>query len=91
MTSPRGEELEYAIVFGIKATNNEAEYEALVNRIKRAHKLEAREVRVRSDSKLIVDQVLREYEVREERMEKYLWATQAWTTMFDMFVIEHVP
>lgn len=68
-----GKELEYDIRFRFKATNNEAEYEALVNELKIAHKLRARGVKVWSDSKLIVDQVLREYEVREERMAEYLW------------------
>lgn len=72
MISPVGEELEYAIRFGFKATSNEVEYKALVNGLKIAHKLRTRKVKVRSDSKLIVDQIHREYEVKGERMEEYL-------------------
>lgn len=68
ITTLGGEELEYNITFRFKATNNVVEYEARVNRIKIAHKLEARKIRVRSDSKLIVDQLLGEYEAREDRM-----------------------
>lgn len=34
LISPEGKEVEYAIKFGFKATNNEAEYEALVNGLK---------------------------------------------------------
>lgn len=64
-----GEELEYAIKFKFKATNNEAEY--AVNGLKIAHKLGAKKVRVRSNSKLIGNQVLGEYEAREERMVEY--------------------
>lgn len=71
--APRGEEMEYAIRFGFKVTNNEAKYEALVNRFKIAHKLGAKSIRVRSDSKLILNQVLGKYEVREDRMVEYLW------------------
>ncbi|KAL0461350.1 UNVERIFIED_CONTAM: hypothetical protein Slati_0022600 [Sesamum latifolium] len=37
ITSPQGEDLEFAIKFGFKASNNEAEYEALVIGIKMAH------------------------------------------------------
>lgn len=55
ITALGGEELEYAIRFRFKVTNNEAEYEALVNGLKIAHKLEAKRIRVKSDSKLIVD------------------------------------
>jgi len=65
--------VEYAIRFGFKATNNEAEYEALVNGLKITHKLGARSISVKSDSKLIVDHVLGEYKAREDRMAEYLW------------------
>lgn len=65
ITSPGEEELEYSVKFGFKATNNEAEYKALVNRLKIAHKLGAKKIRVRTNSKLIVDQVLKEYEARK--------------------------
>lgn len=91
ITSPRGEELEYAIRFGFKATNNEVAYGALVNGLKIAHKLGASKIRVRSYSKLIVDQVLGEYKAREERMAEHLQVVQVLTTMFDVFSIEHVP
>lgn len=91
MISPVGEELEYAIRFGFKAANNEAKYKALVNGLKIAHKLEAKKIRVRINSKLTVEKILREYKAKGKRMVEYLWVMQAWVTMFDMFTIEHVP
>ncbi|KAL0446002.1 UNVERIFIED_CONTAM: hypothetical protein Slati_1728100 [Sesamum latifolium] len=37
ITSPQGEDLEFAIKFGFKASNNEAEYETLVIGMRMAH------------------------------------------------------
>lgn len=45
-----GTELEYAIRFEFKATNNEAEYEALLTGLWLARALRARQVIVKSDS-----------------------------------------
>ncbi|KAL0411010.1 UNVERIFIED_CONTAM: hypothetical protein Slati_3690700 [Sesamum latifolium] len=37
ITTPQGEDLEFAIKFGVKASNNEAEYEALIISMRMAH------------------------------------------------------
>ncbi|KAL0409435.1 UNVERIFIED_CONTAM: hypothetical protein Sradi_1877900, partial [Sesamum radiatum] len=37
ITKPQGEDLEFAIRFGFKVSNNEAEYEALVIGMRMAH------------------------------------------------------
>lgn len=90
ITAPGGEELEYTIRFGFKATNNEAEYDVLVNGFKIAHSLRARHIRVRSDFKLIVDPALGEYKVRDDRMAEYLRILQVLVSTFGVFIIEHV-
>ncbi|KAL0387711.1 UNVERIFIED_CONTAM: hypothetical protein Sradi_2652900 [Sesamum radiatum] len=54
ITSTQGEDLEFAIKFGFKASNNEAKYKALVIGMKMAHKVGARYLVVYSDSQLIV-------------------------------------
>ncbi|KAL0439943.1 UNVERIFIED_CONTAM: Pro-Pol polyprotein [Sesamum latifolium] len=54
ITSPQGEDLEFAIKFGFKASNNEAEYEALVIGMRMAHEAGARHLLAYSDSQLIV-------------------------------------
>ncbi|KAL0448882.1 UNVERIFIED_CONTAM: hypothetical protein Slati_1444600 [Sesamum latifolium] len=56
ITSPQGEDLEFAIKFGFKAFNNEAEYEALAIGIRMAHEAGARHLLAYSDSQLIVKQ-----------------------------------
>ncbi|KAL0313283.1 UNVERIFIED_CONTAM: hypothetical protein Sradi_5727600 [Sesamum radiatum] len=52
--SPQGENLEFAIKFDFKASNNEAEYEALVIGMRMAHEVGARHLIAYSDSQLIV-------------------------------------
>ncbi|KAL0303235.1 UNVERIFIED_CONTAM: hypothetical protein Sradi_6191600 [Sesamum radiatum] len=42
ITSPQGEDLEFAVQFGFNSSNNEAEYEALVAGLKIAHEAGAR-------------------------------------------------
>ncbi|KAL0378471.1 UNVERIFIED_CONTAM: hypothetical protein Sradi_3152600 [Sesamum radiatum] len=50
ITSPQGEDLEFAVKFGFKASNNEAEYKALVAGMKMAHEAGARHLLAYSNS-----------------------------------------
>ncbi|KAL0456609.1 UNVERIFIED_CONTAM: Retrovirus-related Pol polyprotein from transposon [Sesamum latifolium] len=72
ITSPQGEDLEFAIKFGFKASNNEAEYDALVIGMRMTHEAGARHLLAYSDSQLIVKQIESTYEVKEESMIQYL-------------------
>ncbi|KAL0458396.1 UNVERIFIED_CONTAM: hypothetical protein Slati_0466800 [Sesamum latifolium] len=56
ITSPQGEDLEFAIKFDFKASNNEAEYEALAIGMRMAHEAGVRDLLAYSDSQLIVKQ-----------------------------------
>ncbi|KAL0462963.1 UNVERIFIED_CONTAM: hypothetical protein Slati_0183900 [Sesamum latifolium] len=57
ITTPQGEDLEFAIKFDFKASNNEAEYEALVIGLRMAHVTGAKHLLAYSDSQLVVKQV----------------------------------
>ncbi|KAL0434297.1 UNVERIFIED_CONTAM: hypothetical protein Slati_2764000 [Sesamum latifolium] len=57
ITSPPGEDFEFAVRFDFKASNNEAEYEALMAGLKMAHEVGARHLIAYSDSELVVKQV----------------------------------
>ncbi|XP_028109536.1 uncharacterized protein LOC114308194 [Camellia sinensis] len=71
LTSPDGLIIEQAITLGFPASNNEAEYEALLAGLRSALRMKATALMVFSDSKLVVNQVSGEYEARDERMAKY--------------------
>ena len=70
--TPEGIRLEHSFRLGFKASNNEAEYEALIAGLKTALDLGARDVEVYSDSRLVVNQVQGSFEVRDSQMKEYL-------------------
>ncbi|KAF7152305.1 hypothetical protein RHSIM_Rhsim01G0158700 [Rhododendron simsii] len=72
LTSPKGQRLSYALRFEFKATNNEAKYEALVVGLELAKAVGVKHLLAKSDSQLVVGQVLEEYTVKEDVMQKYL-------------------
>ena len=51
-----------------KATNNVAEYSALILALERAGELGAREIEIRADSELVVRQMNGEYKIRNEKL-----------------------
>ena len=46
--------LEHSLKLGFRASNNEAEYKALVAGLRAAHSLEAADMEIHSDSRLVV-------------------------------------
>ncbi|KAL0448443.1 UNVERIFIED_CONTAM: hypothetical protein Slati_1400700 [Sesamum latifolium] len=83
--SPQGEDLEFAIKFDFRTSNNEAEYEALVICMKLAHEAGARHLIAYSDSQLIVEQVEGTYEARRKNMIQYLQQIAELKTSSDCF------
>ena len=55
-----------------QTTNNEAKYETLLKGLELAKSLGAESVFVQGDSQLVIGQVNGTYEVKEERIKKYL-------------------
>lgn len=62
LTNPKGDDIQYALCFGFPFTNNEAEYQALIAGLKISRELGVQHLKACSDSQLIVDHVLNEYE-----------------------------
>ncbi|XP_027178083.1 uncharacterized protein LOC113777247 [Coffea eugenioides] len=91
LISPTGEELTYALRLDFPASNNEAEYEALLTGLRIAHQMGITAIKIRSDSQLVVLQVRGEYEAKEEVMKKYLAKVQEVVPLFEAFEIERVP
>ena len=58
LTTFEGIQLEYALKFNFKASNNEAEYKALLVGLQLATTMGVEQVRVYSDSQLVINQVL---------------------------------
>ncbi|XP_075670437.1 uncharacterized protein LOC142640248 [Castanea sativa] len=67
-----GIKLEHSFRLGFKASNNEAEYEALLAGLRVVSDLGAKEVKVHSDSRLVVNQVRGSFEAKDPQMIEYL-------------------
>lgn len=73
-----------------KATNNVAEYRALLLGIERAAELGARELELVGDSELIVRQVKGEYKVKDATMRELHGEVKRALRPFDTWTIRHV-
>jgi ribonuclease HI len=69
--SPLGEHVHYVIRLHFPASNNVAEYEALVNGLRIAIELGVRRLDTRGDSQLVIDQVMKSSHCRDQKMEAY--------------------
>ncbi|KAL0283693.1 UNVERIFIED_CONTAM: hypothetical protein Sangu_2873300 [Sesamum angustifolium] len=72
LETPQGDKIQYALRFSFDASNNEAEYEALLVGGKLAQAAGAKYLRAYSDSQLVVNQVNGDYEAKGEKMIQYL-------------------
>jgi len=73
------------------ATNNVAEYRALVRGLEAAEGLGARRVRVRADSQLLIRQLDGEYRVKNAGLRPWFERARALLARYDVVVLEHVP
>ena len=71
LNSPDEIDVEYALRFQFKASNNEAKYEAMIAGLSLAKTMGAEQVVIFSDSRLIVNQMLGVYVTMGELMIKY--------------------
>lgn len=91
LISPEEAIIEKSLRLGFSATNNEAEYEALLQGIAMVQKMGGKLVEMFSDSRLVVGQVKGELEVRDARMQEYLSRVKTLQPGFDFFNLSHVP
>ncbi|GJY25081.1 reverse transcriptase domain-containing protein [Tanacetum coccineum] len=91
LTSLEGTEFTYALRFQFTASNNEAEYEALIVGLRIAAQMGVRNVHVSVDSKLVANQVLRTCVAKEENLIKYIEKAKSLISGFANFSISQVP
>ena len=68
LISSEGFTIEKSLRLGFSATNNEAEYEALLEGVSMVQRMGGKAIKVFLDSRLVVGQVGGELEARDERM-----------------------
>ncbi|KAL5743307.1 hypothetical protein ACOSQ2_026423 [Xanthoceras sorbifolium] len=81
--APNGTVTQLALRFELRATNNIAEYEALIQGLRVTLELRIESLLVYNDSQLIVNQVNNDYRAKDEMMMKYFSAV---TTLREKFL-----
>ena len=75
--------LKYKVQLQFLATNNEMEYETVLTGLRVAKALGVRNLKLNLDSNLVVGQITKEYEVKEDRMKRYLKLISQLVSNFD--------
>ena len=71
--------------------NNKAEYEALLEGVSMVQRMGGKAINVFLDSRLVVGQVGKELEARDERMQGYLNQIKFLQSKFESFSLHHIP
>ncbi|KAI5337749.1 hypothetical protein L3X38_017020 [Prunus dulcis] len=91
LVSPDKVALEYALRFKFQASNNEAEYEALLAGLRLAKEMDAKQIQIFSDSQLVVYQVNQDFTAKDASMTAYLQHARHLLTTFHAHSIKQVP
>ena len=89
--SPLGDHMRYVICLHFPASNNMAEYEALLSGVPIAIELGIKRLDVRGDSQLVIDQEMKESSYHDLNMEAYCNAVRCLEDKFDGLELNHVP
>src|SRR5437762_1947983 len=90
LISPTGERLKYVLQIHFPASNNAAEYEALLHGLRIAISLGIQRLAVRGDSELVVNQVQKEYSCTSAKMSAYCQEVRKLEGAFDGLELTHV-
>ena len=91
LKGPNGLLIEQALRFAFKASNNQAEYEALIAGMLLAKEMGAKSFLAKSDSLLVTGHVTGEYQAKDPQMAAYLTYVQVLNGAFAAFELVHVP
>jgi ribonuclease HI len=88
--SPLGKHLRYVLRLHFLASNNVAEYEALVNGLRITVELGVRCLDARGDSQLVIDQVMKNSHCRDRKMEAYCDKVRRLEDKFNGLELNHI-
>ncbi|KAH9688200.1 Ribonuclease H [Citrus sinensis] len=91
LEGPEGEEISYAIKLEFAATNNQAEYEALIAGLELAMAVKADRVKIRTDSQLVANHVSERFQPRDDKMEQYLKIVRQMMGKFETVEVIQIP
>ncbi|XP_020222088.1 uncharacterized protein LOC109804668 [Cajanus cajan] len=91
LEGPTGLTLEQSLRFAFKASNNQAEYEALIAGLRLAQEIGVRRLMCWTDSKVVSEQVNDNFYVKDSCLLKYYHLIQRMRNTFDEVQVRHTP
>lgn len=91
LTSPKRDQLKYALQIHFAASNNVAEYEALVHGLKMAKEIGVRRIQCFGDSDLVVQQASGNWDALDANMALYRFNVQKISGHFEGCEFHHIP
>jgi ribonuclease HI len=91
LISPQGENLKYILQIHYKASNNRAEYEALIHGLCIAVSLGIKRLLAFGDSKVVIEQVNKEWDCVKDTMDAYCAEICKFEGHFEGIKFQHVP
>src|SRR3954469_11348628 len=83
--------IEVSLVLSFTTSNNQAEYEALLEGLRLAEDVGAREVMIYTDSQLVASQVNGNYQAKNDTLAEYLTFVREKMKKFSKADVEHIP
>ena len=91
LTSPKGDKLKYTLQIHFAASNNVAEYEALIHGLRLAKELGIRRILCYGNSDLVVQQSSGDWDAKDANMASYRFLVQQLSGYFEGCEFLHVP
>ena len=91
LKSPQGDNIPLSIACEFQATNNEAEYEALIAGLQVAKDMGIKNLKIYVDSLLMTNHFNGSYAVKGDKLAKYLEIVKKLSIQFELFSITQVP
>jgi len=91
LEGPDGVLIEQSLRFEFKASNNQAEYEALLAGMRLALEVGVKELEAKSDSQLVFGQVTGSFQTKDSQLLRYLERVMHLTQKFVSFKLTRVP
>ncbi|XP_020239374.1 uncharacterized protein LOC109818341 [Cajanus cajan] len=91
LEGPTGLALEQSLRFAFKASNNQAEYEALLAGLRLAREVGVQNLLCWTDSKVVSEKVNENFQVKDAQLLKYYHTFQNMCQHFDQVSVKHTP
>ncbi|XP_066314981.1 uncharacterized protein [Miscanthus floridulus] len=89
--SPQGLSFEFAYTIKPMTTNNQAEYEAILNGLQLLQEVKVGAIEIFVDSQLVINQLSCLYECKDDILRGYYEKCRSFIDEFPMVTIRHIP